>query len=57
MSRLPIRGLEAATHPNRLYPVLTHEVYGFYAGRAADSRQVLAAVAAAPPRDKRSPKL
>jgi len=44
MSRLTIECLEAAKRPNRLYPVRTHEGYGFDAGRAADGRQALLVV-------------
>src|SRR5262245_38596189 len=44
MSRLTIECLEAAKRPDRLYPVRTHEGYGFDARLAADGRQGLAAV-------------
>jgi hypothetical protein len=44
MSNLRIECLEAAMRPDRLYPVLTSEGYGFYAGRAGGNRQLLAAV-------------
>src|SRR4051794_14534055 len=44
MSSLPIEGLEEAMRPHRLFPIRTHERYGFYAGRAAGSLQLLVAV-------------
>src|SRR5205807_9787085 len=44
MGGLRIEGLEAAMRPDRLYPVRTAEGYDFYAGQAAGSRQILAAV-------------
>jgi hypothetical protein len=37
-----IEGLEAAKNPNRLYPIVTNRHCGFYAGRTADGRQLLA---------------
>ncbi len=44
MTALRIEGLEAAISPDRLYPVETHSNYGFFAGLAADARQILAGV-------------
>jgi hypothetical protein len=43
MNGLRLHGWEAATRPDRLYPVRTVEGYGLYAGRTADRRQLLAA--------------
>lgn len=43
MSGLRVRGLEEAMRPNRLFPICTHECYGFYAGQVRE-HQLLAAI-------------
>jgi len=39
-----IEGLDHARRPDRLYPILSHDWYAFYAGHLPDGRQLLAGV-------------
>ncbi len=36
-----IEGLDEASSPDRLYPILTDQYHDFYAGHTADGRQIL----------------